>query len=103
VNISDDESEYGSDPPTIARGISANGYSSNYGSKEHHFNRDEESDDGSDPPAIVCGISADEYGSEVVDDWLFFGSGQPITSIRPARLSEMSELTDDDVGELAVV
>jgi hypothetical protein len=77
---SDEESKDGCDPPTIVCGISADDYSSNDG-------RDEEIDDCSNPPTMVCGISTNEYRSEV-DDLFFFGSGQPIVSIRPARLSE---------------
>jgi hypothetical protein len=92
---SDEESKDGFDPLTIVRGISAGDYSSNDG-------RDEEIDDCREPPTMVRGISTNGYGSEV-DDLFFFGSGQPIESIRPARLSETSELTDDDVGELAMV
>jgi hypothetical protein len=123
---SDKESDDGSDPPTIVHGTSADEYSSE-DSDVNHFSRDEESKDGFDPPTIVCGISADDYSSDngrdeeindcsdpptmvcgirtngygsEVDDLFFFGSGQPIVSIRPARLSETSELTNDDVGEL---
>jgi hypothetical protein len=53
--------------------------------------------------AITSTPSSQTLPEPQVDDLLFFGSGQPIAYIRPARLSERSELADDDVGELAVV
>jgi hypothetical protein len=89
---SDEESSNGGGPPTIPRGVSADEYSS-----------DEESNNGGDPPTKVRAMSTDESGSED-DDWMFNGYGQrPIASICPARQSEASELTVDDVGEQAAV
>jgi hypothetical protein len=48
--------------------------------------------------AITSTPSSRTLREPQVDDLLFFGSGQPIKSLHPARLSETSELTDDDVG-----
>jgi hypothetical protein len=84
---------------TILRGSSADEYSSS---------KDERSNNGTGPPMISCGISDMESGShcsEDDEDLMFcgYGQGEPIAAIRPARLSETSELTDDDVGEEVVV
>ena len=94
-------------PRMIARGISADEYSSEEeGSDEGLVSSDEESSaDGSSSSKKKKESGEDESGSCSSDDSLFFfGSGQPtMTFIRPSRLSEISELTDDAVGEQAAV
>jgi hypothetical protein len=69
---------------------------------------DERSNNGTGPPMISRGISDEESGSrcsEDDEDLMFcgYGQGEPIAAIRPARLSETSELTDDDAGEEVAV
>jgi hypothetical protein len=106
---SDEESNNGTGPPRmLTRGISADEYSSEEGSDEDRFiffSDEESSADGSSSSKKKKESGEEVCGSCDNDDSsFFFGSGQPMmTFIRPARLSEISELTDDAVGEQAVV